>query len=164
MNVLIIKDNKFIDYINKIKSESLGFYFSFIFHFIILLFAIGLPNFFEPAPIYLPNVIPIEIVNITDTTSIDNHVFSNNNLTSVTIPDSVTSIGIQAFSYNKLTSISTIDNPSKIGNTLHFYGRERSVFFQVLNEAAGQLMKDLTVKKLSLRDLMDSEFAGRGLD
>tara|TARA_B100001765_G_C19450033_1_gene314183 strand:+ start:68 stop:994 length:927 start_codon:yes stop_codon:yes gene_type:complete len=66
--------------------------------------------------------------------------------------------------YNKLTAISTIVNPSKIGNTLHFYGRERSVFFQVLNEAAGQLMKDLTVKKLSLRDLMDSEFAGRGLD
>ena len=66
--------------------------------------------------------------------------------------------------YNKLTSISTIVNPSKIGNTLHFYGRERSVFFQVLHEAAGQLMKDLTVKKLSLRDLMDSEFAGRGLD
>ena len=66
--------------------------------------------------------------------------------------------------YNKLTAISTIVNPSKIGNTLHFYGRERSVFFQVLNEASGQLMKDLTVKKLSLRDLMDSEFAGRGLD
>ena len=66
--------------------------------------------------------------------------------------------------YNKLTSISTIVNPSKIGNTLHFYGRERSVFFQVLHEAAGQLMKDLTVKKLSLRDLMDSEFAGKGLD
>ena len=35
--------------------------------------------------------------------------------------------------YNKLTAISTIVNPSKIGNTLHFYGRERSVFFQVLN-------------------------------
>ena len=66
--------------------------------------------------------------------------------------------------YNKLTAISTIVNPSKIGNTIHFYGRERSVFFQVLNEAAGQLMKDLSVKKLSLRDLMDSEFAGRGLD
>ena len=66
--------------------------------------------------------------------------------------------------YNKLTAISTIVNPSKIGNTLHFYGRERSVFFQILNEATGQLMKDLTVKKLSLRDLMDSKFAGRGLD
>jgi len=25
-------------------------------------------------------------------------------------------------------------------------------------------MKDLSVKKLSLRDLLDSEFAGRGLD
>ena len=42
--------------------------------------------------------------------------------------------------------------------------RERAVFFQVLHEAAGELMKDLSVKKLSLRDLIDSEFAGRGLD
>mgnify|MGYP003322758057 CR=1 FL=1 len=66
--------------------------------------------------------------------------------------------------YNKLSSISTIVNPTKIGNTLHFYGRERSVFFEVLHGAAGKLMKDFTVKKLSLRDLMDSEFAGRGLE
>ena len=66
--------------------------------------------------------------------------------------------------YNKLSSISTIVNPTKIGNTLHFYGRERSVFFEVLHGATGKLMKDFTVKKLSLRDLMDSEFAGRGLE
>ena len=51
--------------------------------------------------------------------------------------------------YNKLSSISTIVNPTKIGNTLHFYGRERSVFFEVLHGASGKLMKDFTVKKLS---------------
>jgi ABC-2 type transport system ATP-binding protein len=66
--------------------------------------------------------------------------------------------------FNKLAAVTTVVNPTKIGNTLHFYGRERAVFFQVLHEAAGELMKDLSVKKLSLRDLLDSEFAGRGLD
>ena len=66
--------------------------------------------------------------------------------------------------FNKLAAVTTVVNPTKIGNTLHFYGRERAVFFQVLHEAAGELMKDLSVKKLSLRDLLDSDFAGRGLD
>ena len=70
MEVLIIKNNRFITYLNNIGSKSLGFYFSFILHFIILLFAIGLPNFFEPAPINIPNIIPIEIVNVADITSI----------------------------------------------------------------------------------------------
>ena len=66
--------------------------------------------------------------------------------------------------FNKLAAVTTVVKPTKIGNTLHFYGRERAVFFHVLNEAAGVLMKDLSIKKLSLRDLLDSEFAGRGLD
>ena len=66
--------------------------------------------------------------------------------------------------FNKLAAVTTVVNPTKIGNTLHFYGRERAVFFQVLHEAAGELMKDLSVKKLSLRDLLDSEFAGGGLN
>jgi len=70
MNLLAIKNNKFFAYINNFSSVSLGFYFSLIFHFIILLFAVGLPNFFEKPPIYVPNVIPIEILNVTDTTSI----------------------------------------------------------------------------------------------
>jgi len=39
-------------------------------------------------------------------TSIGNNAFSNNQLTSITIPNSVTSIGNNAFSENKLTSVS----------------------------------------------------------
>ena len=70
MEALVIKNNRFITYLSNIGSKSLGFYFSFILHFIILLFAIGLPNFFEPAPIYIPNIIPIEIVNVADITSV----------------------------------------------------------------------------------------------
>ena len=74
MEVLILKNNRFITYVSNLGSESLGFYFSFILHFILLLFAIGLPNFFEPAPINIPNIIPIEIVNVTDITSIPKEI------------------------------------------------------------------------------------------
>ena len=74
MEVLILKNNRFISFVENLRSESLGFYFSFIFHFIILLFAIGLPNFIEPTPINIPNIIPIEIINVTDITSIPKDV------------------------------------------------------------------------------------------
>ena len=50
-------------------------------------------------------------------------------------------------------------------NIFHFYGRTRTVFFDVIKVASSQMMIDLDVKKLGLRDLfLDSEFAGRGLD
>ena len=74
MEVLILKNNRFITYVSNLGSESLGFYFSFVLHLILLLFAIGLPNFFEPKPINIPNIIPIEIVNVTDITSIPKKV------------------------------------------------------------------------------------------
>ena len=74
MEVLILKNNRFITYVSNVGSESLGFYFSFILHFILLLFAIGLPNIFEPVSINIPNIIPIEIVNVTDITSIPKEV------------------------------------------------------------------------------------------
>ena len=70
MNTLTLRNNKFFFYLNNMKSENLGFYFSFIFHFVILLFAIGMPNFFAKSPIYIPNIIPVEIINVTDVTSI----------------------------------------------------------------------------------------------
>jgi ABC-type multidrug transport system ATPase subunit len=66
--------------------------------------------------------------------------------------------------FKKLTGVSTIVSPNKMDNIFHFYGRTRKVFFDVINAAAGELMIDLSVKKLGLRDLLDSEFAGRGLD
>ena len=61
MNILLLRNNRFLLYFNRVKSENLGFYFSLLFHFFILLFAIGLPNFFNKAPIYVPNIIPVEI-------------------------------------------------------------------------------------------------------
>ncbi len=48
-----------------------GIFFSLFIHLLILLIAIGLPNFFSQKKISLPNIIPIEIINVTETTNID---------------------------------------------------------------------------------------------
>ena len=66
--------------------------------------------------------------------------------------------------YKKLKKISTVVSPNRLDNIFHFYGRTRSVFFDVIGVASGEMMIDLNVKKLGLRDLLDSEFAGKGLD
>ena len=66
--------------------------------------------------------------------------------------------------YKILSNVATVVSPSRIENIFHFYGRERSVFFDIVKAASENLMVDLNVKKLGLRDLMDSEFAGGGLD
>jgi prepilin-type N-terminal cleavage/methylation domain-containing protein len=60
-------------------------------------------------------VIPANIGGV-DVTSIGDYVFYYNQLTSVTIPESVTSIGDSAFSQNQLTSITIPDSVTSIGN------------------------------------------------
>ena len=57
-----------------VKSETLGLYFSFFLHFSILLFAIGFPNFLNQKSINVPNIIPIEIINISEITSIPKEI------------------------------------------------------------------------------------------
>ena len=66
--------------------------------------------------------------------------------------------------YKTLKNIATVVSPNRMDNIFHFYGRTRTVFFDVIKVASDQMMIDLDVKKLGLRDLLDSEFAGRGLD
>ena len=66
--------------------------------------------------------------------------------------------------YKTLSKITTVVSPSRINNIFHFYGRERNVFFDIVRAASESYMIDLNVKKLGLVDLMDSEFAGGGLD
>ena len=56
------------DFIDNAKPTHLGIYFSLFFHLSILLFAIGLPDFFKPNKIPMPQIIPIEILNISDVT------------------------------------------------------------------------------------------------
>ena len=66
--------------------------------------------------------------------------------------------------FQSLSTITTVVTPSRMNNIFYFYGRSRKVFFQVLKRAGETLMLDLDIKKLGLRDLMDSEFARKGLD
>ena len=68
--MLAWNQNIFFNFFNKLSSENLGFYFSLILHSLILIIAIGLPNFFDPKPIFIPNIIPIEIINISNVTSV----------------------------------------------------------------------------------------------
>jgi len=70
MNTLLLRQYNFLSIFKNIKSDKIGFYSSIFFHFLILMFAIGIPNFFGKSSIYVPNIIPIEIVNVTDVTSI----------------------------------------------------------------------------------------------
>ena len=58
------------DFIDNAKPTHLGIYFSLFFHLSILLFAFGLPDFFKPNKIPMPQIIPIEILNISDVTSL----------------------------------------------------------------------------------------------
>ena len=66
--------------------------------------------------------------------------------------------------YKKLSNVATVVSPNRLDNIFHFYGRTRRVFFDVIHTVSDELMINLNVKKLGLRDLLDSEFAGKGLD
>lgn len=66
--------------------------------------------------------------------------------------------------YKVLKNIATVVSPNRMDNSFHFYGRTRTVFFDAIKAASDEMMIDLDVKKLGLRDLLDSEFAGKGLD
>ena len=60
------------------RNESIGLYVSLLLHFLILSFAIGIPNFFDKPKIFVPEIIPIEIINVTDTTSIPKKIIDQN--------------------------------------------------------------------------------------
>ena len=59
-----------LNYLDNSKPSYLGIYFSLLLHLSIVLFAIGLPDLFKPKQIFVPKIIPIEILNISDITSI----------------------------------------------------------------------------------------------
>ena len=67
MQSLYIKTFNFIE---NSQPNHIGVYFSLLLHLSILLFAVGLPDFFKPKKIPMPQVIPIEILNISDVTSL----------------------------------------------------------------------------------------------
>ena len=61
---------KTFSYLDNFKPSHLGIYFSLLLHLSLVLFAVGLPDLFKPKQIYIPKIIPIEILNVSDITSI----------------------------------------------------------------------------------------------
>jgi len=74
VNQLTLEKNRLFYYLENIKSENLGFSFSFLLHSLLLFLAIGLPNFFDSKPISIPTIIPIEIINLSEVTSISTKI------------------------------------------------------------------------------------------
>ncbi|MFH1851507.1 MAG: ABC transporter ATP-binding protein [Candidatus Neomarinimicrobiota bacterium] len=66
--------------------------------------------------------------------------------------------------YKELAAVSTVVNPSRVGDSFHFYGRSRRAFFHVIKKAADSVLSDFSIKTLGLKDLMDSNYARRGLE
>ncbi len=61
---------KTFNYLDNFQPTHLGIYFSLLLHLSIILFAVGLPDLFKPKIISVPQIIPIEILNVTDVTSL----------------------------------------------------------------------------------------------
>jgi len=61
---------KAFNYVDNFKPSHFGIYFSLLLHLSLLLFTIGLPDFFKTKEIVVPQIIPIEILNISDVTSL----------------------------------------------------------------------------------------------
>ena len=62
---------KILEFLESLNPRNSGIFFSTLLHLIILLFAVGLPNFFGPKDIFVPNIIPIEILNVSEATNIE---------------------------------------------------------------------------------------------
>ncbi len=69
----------FIQLLDNLNPQNSGIFFSILLHLIILLFAVGLPNIFGPKDIYIQSIIPIEILNISETTNTEKTEVKNNN-------------------------------------------------------------------------------------
>ncbi len=68
---------RFLDYLDNFNPQNSGIFFSILLHLSILLFAVGIPNFFGPKDIFVPNIIPIEILNVSETTNFEKQKTNN---------------------------------------------------------------------------------------
>ena len=69
MERINFNSSRLTEFLDNLNPNNSGIFFSLIIHLTILLFALGIPNIFEPKNFYVPNIVPIEILNISDTTN-----------------------------------------------------------------------------------------------
>ena len=61
----------FFMFLDKLNPNNSGIFFSILLHLVILIFVVGIPNFFSSKEIFVPNIIPIEILNVNDSTNFE---------------------------------------------------------------------------------------------
>ena len=123
MNLLTLEKNRIFDYLDNIKSENLGFSFSFLLHSLLLFFVIGLPNFFDPKPISIPTIIPIEIINFTETTTNLSKKNSDSNL----LEAKPKNVEVKKFSSSDNQEIQKVDIKEKKKATMKFEKEEINI-------------------------------------
>ena len=69
MERINFNSSKFLEFLDNLSPQNLGILFSIFLHLTILLFAIGIPSLFTQKNVFVPNIIPIEILNIAETTN-----------------------------------------------------------------------------------------------
>ncbi len=138
---------KAFSYIETSQPTHLGIYFSLFLHLMILLFAIGLPDFFKPKKIPIPQVIPIEILNISDVTSLTSMKEE------IEINKETKKIKQKKFNSSENTEIQKIDlseKPKKKINT-----NEKTLDD---NEIIQKLQsKEITLKKKEIKKLIEEK-------
>jgi len=123
VNLLTLEKNRIFDYLDNIKSENLGFSFSFLLHSLLLFFVIGLPNFFDPKPISIPTIIPIEIINFTETTTNLSKKNSDSNL----LEAKPKNVEVKKFSSSDNQEIQKVDIKEKKKATMKFEKEEINI-------------------------------------
>ena len=138
---------KAFNYIENSKPNHLGIYFSLFLHLIILLFAIGLPDFFKPKKIPMPQVIPIEILNVSDVTSL------TSKKENIEINKESKKLEQKKFTSSENTEIQKIDlneKPKKKVNT-----NEKTINDnQIINKPES---KNITLKKKEINNLIEEK-------
>ena len=138
---------KAFNYIENSKPNHLGIYFSLFLHLIILLFAIGLPDFFKPKKIPMPQVIPIEILNVSDVTSL------TSKKENIEINKESKKLEQKKFTSSENTEIQKIDlteKPKKKVNT-----NEKTINdTQIINKPES---KNITLKKKEINNLIEEK-------
>ena len=138
---------KAFNYIENSKPIHLGIYFSLFLHLIILLFAIGLPDFFKPKKIPMPQVIPIEILNVSDVTSL------TSKKENIEINKESKKIEQKKFTSSENTEIQKIDlteKPKKKVNT----NEKKINDIEIIKKPES---KNITLKKKEINNLIEEK-------
>lgn len=122
MQINLLKYNtfKFLHIIDSFNPNQFGIFFSIILHLIIFLISIGIPNIFSNKTVNIPNIVPIEILNVAENTNFltDTNIQENQKVKDIKVKqkkfNSSDNLEVQKkieIEENNLKNINTKDQP-----------------------------------------------------